>query len=128
MKRILIGLLLGGIVFGAVYALAASLTVTSAQLQAGFTDVAECDADDTVATSFTVSFSGSPAANRVTAVVVSGISSPECNGKTLDVELADGTGASVGNGTVAIDAVSESVPIDETPTASSVKSVHVVIR
>ena len=109
-------------------AFAASLGGLSAgQLGAGDAVVSACDSDG-----FSVSYTTS--SGNVTAVNVSGIADPGCEGGDLSVTLADASGAAVGSGgpqTVAADGDttdnSMTVTLSPTPAASVVTAVHVVV-
>lgn len=125
-KRLIIGLLVGAMVFGIVFAVAASLGVTSNQLGAGSADVNSCDANGVTA-SYDASFvSGS---YKVTEVNVTGVNDAACNGHTLGVTLVNAAGASIGTGTATITTgtTAYDVVIAAQPAASAVEDVHVVI-
>ena len=75
-------------VFSIVYGVAASLNVTAGTLGAGTSSVTSCDADG-VGTTYATSFSSTLGGYVVTTVSVTGIDSPECDGKSLSVTLLD---------------------------------------
>jgi hypothetical protein len=134
MKRTLVALLVGAVLFGSIYALAASLTVTSATLGAGNTAVAACQSG-----TVNVTYSGntygstSPAGYKTTTVTLNGLdeTAGACGGKAVKVTLT-GPGlsnASLGEGTGTLPTGSGTT-YDLTisgVSASDVTGVHVLI-
>ena len=129
MKRILVSVLVGAIVFGGVFAAAATLNVTSDSTQAGSGSVGQCDADGVTVSYGTPSFTGGTG-YTLTQVTVAGVSA-SCAGKTLYVTLAD-----VSNG--ALQSQSTSIPASSPPssytltfsgtaTVASILNAHVAI-
>ena len=100
-KRFIIASLVGIMVFAIVFAVAASLTVTSSSLGAGTGTVASCDTNG-VATSFDTAYSASAAGYKVTTVHVTGIATPGCDGLTMKVTLIGAADASLGEVTAAL--------------------------
>ena len=101
--------------------------LTARNLGADGAVVAACDTNG-----FSVSYTTSGA--NVTAVVVSGIADPGCEGGLLSLTLANSSGTSVGAGgpqTIPTDAGtvdnSITVSLSPTPAASVVAAVHVVV-
>jgi hypothetical protein len=101
--------------------------LTPHKLGAGTAVVSACDSDG-----FTMSYTTSGAS--VTAVDVSGIADPGCEGGQLSLVLANASGTSVGAGgptTVPTDAGTVdntmTVTLSPTPAASVVAAVHVVV-
>lgn len=101
--------------------------LTGWQLGADGAVVSACDTNG-----FTVGYAHS--AGLVTAVNVSGIADPGCEGGQLSLTLANTSGSSVGAGgpqTVAVDGDtldnSMTVPVSPTPAAGVVSAIHVVI-
>jgi hypothetical protein len=117
-------------VFATVLGVAASLTVNTATLGAGDSTVSSCDPNVNV--SYTVAFTGSPPAYRVTQVTVSNIDTA-CAGKQIKVTLTkDGSSLVELTGTLDSpnfnnNSITFSVPADNQPKASEVNDVHVVI-
>ena len=101
LKRFVVALMVGGIVFGAVFAVAASLGVTSDTLGAGGASVVSCDTDG-VTTSYTVGYDSSIPGYKVSTVSVSGIDGTACNGKTMKVTLTGTSNASLAERTAAL--------------------------
>jgi hypothetical protein len=113
---------------------AAQLNITSDTLAAGSTTVAACQTSGPIRATFTTSWTGTPAAYRATAVVLSGIDYA-CNGASVKVTLPGTTpavselsAASItvpvaGNGTVTL-----AIPAAQYPTAATITSVAVVIQ
>ena len=87
MKRIVLGLIVGGLVFGGVFAAASTLSVTSGTTQAGSGSVGQCDADGVTVSYATPAFT-TGTGYTVNQVTVSGVAAG-CAGKTLYVTLAD---------------------------------------
>ena len=131
-KRTLVALLVGAIMFGSIYALAASLTVTSATLGAGNTAVAACQSG-----TVNVTYSGntygstSPAGYKTTTVTLNGLdeTASACGGKAVKVTLTGASNASLGEGTGTLPTGSGTT-YDLTisgVSASDVTGVHVLI-
>jgi len=134
MKRTLVALLVGAIMFGSIYALAASLTVTSATLGAGNTAVAACQSG-TVNVTYGGSTYGSttPAGYKTTTVTLNGLDETAggCGGKAVKVTLTGpgASNASLGEGTGTLPTGSGTtfdVSISGV-NASDVSGVHVLI-
>lgn len=100
-KRLIIAVLVGITVFTTVFAVAASLSLTSSSLGAGTATVASCDTNG-VATSFTTGYSAAAAGYTVTTVHVTGIATPGCDGLTMRVTLIGAADASLGEQTVTL--------------------------
>ena len=103
MKRAIVAVLTGGLLFGGIYGLAASLGVSSDSLGAGSSVVAACQAG-TLGVSYTPSYnSGAPAGYRATTVTVTNIdtSAAACGNKSIRVTLTGpgGSNASLGEQT-----------------------------
>jgi hypothetical protein len=82
--------LIGGLmVFSLVYAVAASLNVTSTDLAAGTDTVAACDANG-VTTSYAVAYDATSGRYEVTTVTVGGIADA-CSGQDFSVTLGAGS-------------------------------------
>lgn len=92
-KKILTGLLVGGVVFGAVFAAAASLDVTSNKLSAGSEVVATCD--DTANAEYTTTFVSAQKAFQVSTVKLTGIADT-CLGQNAQAVLYDKDGVVLG--------------------------------
>ena len=99
--RLLAAIIVGVTVFTTVFAVAASLSVTSPTLGAGTATVASCDTDG-VTTSYTVAYSATAGGYTVANVSVSGIATPGCDGKTMKVTLVGSADASLGEQTVTL--------------------------
>lgn len=99
--RIIAATIVALTVFASVFAVAASLTVTSPTLGAGTSTVASCDADG-VSASFSVAYSAAAGGYTVTNVNVSGIATPGCDGKTMQVTLVGAADASLAEQTVTL--------------------------
>ena len=91
-KKLIVGLAVGAIAFGAVFAMAATLSVGSAGLGAGTADVASCD--DAVDHAYTTAYSSTLPGYRVSAVDVTGIAAA-CDGNDIKATLLDGSGAAL---------------------------------
>lgn len=130
MKRLAILAALAGIVvFGGVYAMAASLGgITTTSLGADDSAVASCDADG-VSTSYTTAYDSTDKRYEVTTVTVAGIANT-CDGKVMKVTLTDGT-SSLAEGTLTIPAdalvTQHDVTFSVAPSAETTTAVHVVI-
>jgi hypothetical protein len=133
MKRLLVAVLMGTVVFGAVYGFAASLSVGSSSLGAGTSAVAACQSG-TLTASYAVTYDPSIPAYKVGIVTVSGLdtSSGHCGSKSYKVtltgpgasnaSLAETTGTTPSSGTTfSPDFTTSNV------NAASVTGIHVVI-
>jgi hypothetical protein len=121
-----IAALLGALtVFGAVFAMAASLGgITSGNVGADNAAVTSCDSDG-VATSYATSWDTGDDRYEVTSVTVSNITSPACNGKTVSVSLLDTAGNQIGTGTATIAALATSATVTLSTAASAKDTVNV---
>ncbi|MEX0625371.1 MAG: hypothetical protein WD402_02375 [Chloroflexota bacterium] len=100
-RRVLIAFIVGIMVFATVFAVAASLGVTSSSLGAGTGTAASCDTNG-VATSFDTTYDATPAGYEVTTVHVTGIATPGCDGLTMKVTLVGAGDASLAEQTVTL--------------------------
>ncbi len=129
MKRLIVALLVGGMVFGVVFGAAAALNVTANALQAGSDEILICDADG-VQVTYRDGWSGSPVNDfTIDAVVVAGINSA-CDGLLLEVVLTAQNGNWLASGAVPNLSSSPNpvVTMGTPPLASAVYDVHVIIR
>jgi hypothetical protein len=128
-KRTLIAIVAGLVVFGGVFAMAASLGgVTSNKLGADNVAVASCDTDG-VSAAYNTAWSATNKRYEVTGVVVSGVNDA-CDGQNLSVSLTDSSGAQIGTGTLAIPtsaATSFTVSMSTAPSAKLTEGIHVLI-
>lgn len=108
MKRSIIALLVGGMVFGTIFAVAASLgTITTPTLGAGSADVVSCDTDG-VTVAFTTRVQDNPPIGpgfQVHEVVISGLHS-DCDGKYALVSLTNESHNHIAFGSSGIDRMS----------------------
>ncbi len=129
MKRTLIAVTAGLVVFASVFAMAASLGgITGSTVGADNTAVGSCDTDG-VTTSYATSWDATDKRYEVTTVTVAAVNDA-CDGKSLSVSLTDTTGAQIGTGTLAIPssvATSHAVTMTTAPSAALTLGVHVVI-
>jgi hypothetical protein len=129
-KRTIAGILAGLTVFGAVFAMAASLGgITSGSVGADDAVVASCDTDG-VSTTYASSWDATDKRYEVTSVTVAGIDN-NCDAKTLSVSLTDASGAQIGSGSVAIPtnllATDATVTLSSAASAKLTEGVHVAI-
>ena len=104
-KRLLVALALGAAVFAGVYAMAASLPVSSTRLGSGDAVVASCDTDG-VATSYTVGYSVTGSAGyKIDSAEISGVA-PACAGGEMKVTLTGAADASLAERTQTVSASS----------------------
>ena len=129
-RRTIAGVLAGLVVFGAVFAMAASLGgITSGRVGADDAAVASCDTDG-VTTSYATSWDATDERYEVTSVTVSGIANL-CDGQTLSVSLTDAGGAQLGSGSIAVPsdvlATAVTVSLSSAASAELAVGVHVAI-
>ena len=132
MKRVLLASLIGAIVFSSIYALAASLSVSSSSLGAGNSVVSACQAG-TVNVTYAPSYgSGAPAGYRATTVTLNGLDTTAggCGGRTAKVTLTGPAASNASLGETTGTVPSSGTTMDLTfsgVNASDVTGVHVVI-
>lgn len=102
-RRLAVTIVAAATVFASVFGIAASLNVTAAGLGAGAATVASCDTDG-VTTGYTVAYSAAAGGYAVSTVNVSGIATPDCNGRTMKVTLVGASDASLAEKTVTLGA------------------------
>jgi hypothetical protein len=127
MKRTLIALVAGLVVFGGVIASASSLGgVSSRALGSGASVVASCDTDG-VALAYTTAFDVASGTYRVSAVTVSGISAA-CSGQQIEVGLRNTAGtSSVSTTRTTVSGTSQTLSVSPTYDAAAVDSASVLI-
>jgi hypothetical protein len=104
-KRLLVALGLGIAVFGAVFAAAATLGLTSDQLGAGDRAVSSCDSEVNVTyqneyvSTLVSGGTGAPTTGsyRVSSVTLTDLAETACAGQTINVVLSGADGTSLGN-------------------------------
>ena len=128
MKRLIVALMVGGVLFAGAVGLAASMDVQPALLGAGGAEVVSCD--DAVQVWWNYGYENPPGGVVVRKATVAGINEGlpnNCNGHSIAVWLTkDGNEIAYDSGTV----VSGGFTADFTaapPLASDVNDVHVVI-
>ena len=132
MRRAAVAVLVGGVVFGAVYGVAASLGVSSKSLGAGNASVSACQSG-TLTASYAVSYDSSLPGYKVGVVTVSGLdttSPTNCASKAFRVTLTNSSNASLAEVTGTTPASGTTFTADFTSSgvlASSVTGVHVSI-
>lgn len=129
-SRIVIGVMSGVAVFGAVFAMAASLGgITAGGLGADNAAVSSCETDG-VGTSYTTAYDAADSRYEVTKVTVTGLDNA-CDGKTMQVSVTDSAGASLASGSVTVPtdvlATSADVTFTANPSAKAVANVHIVV-
>ena len=124
MKRSLLALLAGVVVFGAVLGLAASLNLTTDTLGAGNAVVASCQATP-LNTSYTTTYVAGQPGYQVTTVTVSGLAAG-CENKAYKLTLSGAANASLGEQTGTTPATATFTAVF-TVNAASVTGVSLVI-
>jgi hypothetical protein len=132
MRRFAVALLVGAVVFGAVYGLAASLGVSSKSLGAGNASVSACQSG-TLTASYAVTYDSSLPGYKVGVVTVSGLdttSPTNCASKAFRITLTNASNTSLAEVTGTTPASGTTFTADFTSSgvlASSVTGVHVSI-
>jgi|SRR5438105_8293768 len=132
MRRIAVALLVAGVVFGAVYGLAASLGVSSRSLGAGNSAVAACQGA-TLTASYAVSYDSTLPGYKVGVVTVNGLdttSATNCASKSFRITLTNSSNTSLAEVTGTTPASGTSFTADFSSSgvlASNVTGVHLVI-
>src|SRR5713226_1199729 len=96
-KRIAVALIVGGLVFGGVFGLAASLGVSTNTLGAGNASVASCQSATLTAT-YATSYDSTIPGYKVGVVTVNGLDTGagKCASKSFRVTLINGSNTSLG--------------------------------
>jgi hypothetical protein len=126
MKRIAFALIASAIVAATAIGAAASLGPITSSLGASDATVASCDTDGVSASYSLLYLSGGFVVDRVT---VSGVTTPACDGKRIDVVLTkDGVQVGTGSGTLGAGAGGTTVSIAARPSAKDVNDIHIAIN
>lgn len=127
--RILTAVLAGLVVFGGVFAFAATLGgISTATIGANNTAVAACDTDGVTAT-YTSAWDATDKRYEISTVTVSGVADT-CDGQTMKATLTDSSGAQLSEGSLSIPtsgATSFNVSLSASVSASAASGVHVII-
>lgn len=132
MKRLLVALVVGGVVFSGIYGLAASLGVSSAKLGAGSSVVVACQVT-TLTASYAASYDSALPGYKVGVTTVSGldtVSATNCASKPFKVVLINSSSASLGEVVGTTPASGTTFTADFTASnvpAANVTGVHLVI-
>lgn len=128
-KRILTAMLAGLVVFGSVFAFAATLGgISTATIGANNSAVAACDTDGVTAT-YTSAWDATDKRYEISSATVSGVADT-CDGQTMKVALTDSAGAQLSEGSLSIPtsgATSFNVSLAASVAATSASGVHVII-
>jgi hypothetical protein len=128
-RRLILKVLAAATVFGAVFAMAATLGVSSETVGAGDAAVASCDTDG-VTTGYAPAWDAGDERYEVATVTIKGIAAA-CNGKAAKVTLTGSSGASLGEGTATLSVgggdTTDDVTVAPAAAAADVTGVHVVI-
>ncbi|MGO8687339.1 MAG: hypothetical protein ACLQT7_09215 [Candidatus Dormibacteria bacterium] len=131
MKRIIGAAAAGVIAFSGIYALAASLSVTSNTLGAGTSVVASCTADTLTVTYGTLTYSSTVPGYTVSTVVIKDNTSPTpswttCNSLAYRVTLQGGSNASLEEATGTVSGVANTTGSSFTVTFASAESASLI--
>jgi len=127
-RRAVVALLVSGVVFGAIYGLAASLGVSSSSLGAGNSSVAACQGA-TLTSSYATAYDSTIPGYKVGVVTVSGLAST-CYSKSFRIALVNTSNTSLGEVTGTAPSSGTTFTADFTSSnvsAASVTGVHVLI-
>jgi hypothetical protein len=121
-RRVLLAVVAGTIVFATVYGAAASLMLTSADLGSGDVVVSKCDPNSFTVDGYTIN-----ASNQITDVQIGDIA-PACIGGELTVTLTDATNVELAAGsTAAVTSPTTTVSVTPFPNATAVKKQFVIV-
>ena len=127
MKRIVIAIIAGLVVFGGTFAFAAGLgSITTGTIGDSTVVVASCDTDGVTAAFGTPTWDATNKRYGVTSLNVTSINTA-CNGDAIKVTLKDSTGASLGEATGAVAAGAASLTFSPSVSAQNVVGMDVVI-
>jgi hypothetical protein len=128
-RRTVLALIVSLMVFGSLYALAASLGgITSDSVGADSAVVASCDTNG-VTSAYATAWDATDERYEITSVTVGGVADT-CDGRTLSVNLTDPTGAQIGAGTLVIPtsvATSFAVTMSTAPSAELTEGINILI-
>ena len=128
-KRTILALLVGLVVFGSLYAMAASLGgITSDSVGADSTVVASCDTDGVTA-AYVTAWDATDKRYEITTATVGSVADT-CDGRTMSVSLTDTSGAQIGTGSLVIPtsgATSFAVTMSTPPSAKLTEGIHILI-
>ena len=128
-KRTILALLVSLVVFGSLYAMAASLGgITSDSVGADSTVVASCDTDGVTA-AYVTAWDATDKRYEITTTTVGGVADT-CDGRTMSVSLTDTSGAQIGSGSLVIPtsgATSFAVTMSTPPSAKLTEGIHILI-
>ena len=128
-KRTILALLVGLVVFGSLYAMAASLGgITSDSVGADSTVVASCDTDGVTA-AYVTAWDATDKRYEITTATVGSVADT-CDGRTMSVSLTDTSGAQIGSGSLVIPtsgATSFAVTMSTPPSAKLTEGIHILI-
>lgn len=100
--------------------------ITTSTLGAETDVVAGCDPDG-IAVDFTVAYNGATGEYDTATVDITDIETPQCDGQTISVTLADSAGASLGSASANLGAGQTSYSPAITASAAAVAGIAVVI-
>ena len=128
-KRTILALLVGLVVFGSLYAMAASLGgITSDSVGADSAVVASCDTDGVTA-AYVTAWDPTDKRYEITTATVGSVADT-CDGRTMSVSLTDTSGAQIGTGSLVIPtsgATSFAVTMSTPPSAKLTEGIHILI-
>ena len=127
-KRAVVALLVGGLIFAGVYGLAASLGVSSSTLGSGNSSVAACQGA-TLTPSYATSYDSTIPGYKVGVVTVSGLAST-CYTKSFRIALVNSSNTSLGEVTGTTPSSGSTFTADfssSSVSAATVTGVHVTI-
>jgi hypothetical protein len=128
-KRTILALLVSLVIFGSLYAMAASLGgITSDSVGADSTVIASCDTDGVTA-AYVTGWDATDKRYEITTTTVGGVSDT-CDGRTMSVSLTDTSGAQIGTGSLVIPtsgATSFAVTMSTPPSAKLTEGIHILI-
>lgn len=127
MKRLVIAIIAGLVVFGGTFAFAASLGgVTTGTVGDSATVIASCDTNGVTTAFGTPTWDATNKRYGVTTLNVTSIDAA-CNGLTIKVTLTDSSGASLGEATGTVASGAASLTFSPSVSAASVTGMEVVI-
>jgi hypothetical protein len=127
MKRIVVAVIAGLVVFGGTFAFAAGLgSITTGTVGDSTTVIASCDTDGVAAAFGTPSWDSTNKRYGLTTLNVTSINTA-CNTDAIKVTLKDATGASLGEATGTVAAGAASLTFSPSVSAQSVTGMDVVI-
>lgn len=128
-RNMVAGALAGIVAASAGFAIAATVLTTTNDLVSGSDTLVACDGDGFTVDLTPPAWDATAGDFVVSQVEVSGLDSASCDGKTLDIQLADAANAALADGTATVTSGSDAftVTLNQSASAADVSTVNTVL-